>query len=273
MADGRQYVFVAGMPRSGSTLLMNILGQNKNFHVTSTSGLIEVIFQIRNRFSEIQAFKAMGEAAMDKKCIQTMRGALDGFYSDVTAPVVFDKSRGWEAYAEVLQLVLGAKPKIIVPVRDVREVLASFEKLYRNTMSTRQLPDERNTFFQYQTVEGRCNALLNMQGGIVGVPINRIRDAVNRGWRSSMLFVEYSRLCSKPREMMEEIYDFIGQKYEKHDFNKVIQITKEDDLVYLYKGLHDIRPKVEPQESCWQSILPKALTDGFAQDARFWQSF
>jgi sulfotransferase len=272
MSEMKKTVFVAGMPRSGSTLLLNILGQNPRFHVTGTSGVIEILFNIRNQFSNIQAFKALGEDAMDKKCIQTMKGALNGFYSDVTQSVVFDKSRGWEAYLEILNLILGEKPKIICPVRDIREVLASFEKLYRFTMTTRQLPDERAFFYKYQTIEGRCNQLLSIDGGIVGVPVTRIRDAVARGWRSSICFVEYNRLTSKPREMMEEIYDFIGEEYHKHDFQNVQQMTKEDDLVYLYKGLHDIRPKIEPQEPQWHSILPKSYTDLIANEATFWKA-
>jgi sulfotransferase len=34
--------FNSTLPRSGSTLLQNIMGQNPEFHVTPTSGLIDV---------------------------------------------------------------------------------------------------------------------------------------------------------------------------------------------------------------------------------------
>ena len=34
---------VAGLPRSGSTLLMNLLGQNPAIHVTPTSGLVDLV--------------------------------------------------------------------------------------------------------------------------------------------------------------------------------------------------------------------------------------
>ena len=39
---------VVGLPSSGSTLLMNILGQNKEFYVTATSGILDMISQVLN---------------------------------------------------------------------------------------------------------------------------------------------------------------------------------------------------------------------------------
>jgi len=39
----KEIYFINGMPRSGSTLLCNILAQNPEFHVTPTSGLSELV--------------------------------------------------------------------------------------------------------------------------------------------------------------------------------------------------------------------------------------
>jgi hypothetical protein len=44
----KKIYLVAGLPRSCSTLLMNILGQNKEFYVTPTSGILDMISQVRN---------------------------------------------------------------------------------------------------------------------------------------------------------------------------------------------------------------------------------
>ena len=38
--------FQSSLPRAGSTLLQNILGQNPNFYVTPTSGVLELLFSI-----------------------------------------------------------------------------------------------------------------------------------------------------------------------------------------------------------------------------------
>jgi len=39
--------FHCSLPRSGSTILQNILGQNPDFYVTPTSGLMELIYAAR----------------------------------------------------------------------------------------------------------------------------------------------------------------------------------------------------------------------------------
>lgn len=40
--------FLAGLPRSGSTLLANILAQNPSIYVTPTSGIVDMLVQVRN---------------------------------------------------------------------------------------------------------------------------------------------------------------------------------------------------------------------------------
>ncbi len=273
--------FVSGLPRSGSTLLLNILGQNPRFHVTGTSGIVDVMYVTRNMFSEILSFQTMDEELLEKRKINALRGVLFGYYQDAEFPVVFDKSRGVEAHLEMIEKVFEARPKVIVCVRDVREVLASFERLYWKTKATRQLPAEKIMPYRYNVVTERCNQLLApfqenggvASGGIVGMEIERIKDAVRRGWRDSMLFVDYEHLTGKPSRILRDIYDFLGEPEFKHDFDNVQQITEEDDLVWTYKDLHKIRPKVEPQkEKTWMKILPEEYA-GSIKDATFWKKF
>jgi sulfotransferase len=265
--------FVSGLPRSGSTLLLNILGQNPKFHVTGTSGLIDLVQAVKTRVWELPAMKAMGDGLIDQKVSQTVRGLMEGFYSDVPADkIVIDKSRGWEGCLELLKEALGCEPLIICTVRDIREILASFEKLHRKTISSRPHPDEKATPFRAKTTEGRCANLLMVEGGVVGVPITAIKDAVQRGWRKNMLFVDYENLTRNPSAALATLYDFLGEPKFQHDFDNVQQITKEDDLIHIYKGLHDIRPKVEMSNADWKTILPKALTDSYAAEAKFWQT-
>lgn len=57
---------------------------------------------------------------------RVMRAALFAYHT-TQRPVIFDKSRGWLAYLEMLEHVLGQPVKVIVPVRPIVEILASFE--------------------------------------------------------------------------------------------------------------------------------------------------
>lgn len=256
--------FIAGLPRSGTTLLANILAQNPKFHTTATSGIIEILFTVRNRFCELPQFTSMDEAELKATTQRILHGILQARFSNVENPVCFDKSRGWEGILETAEFALGKPPKIICPVRDVREVVASLERAYRKTSAHRQLPDEKARPILYKTVEGRCQMLLRTDTevmGIVGTPIMAIKDAFARGWRDSIHLVEYDYLCEDPKQAMLGIYNFLEEPIFDHDFENVQQVTKENDLVWVYEDLHKIRPKVEPQEPTWPKILPKTVTD------------
>ena len=47
--------FNSSMPRSGSTLIQNILGQNPDIHSTPTDGFLELIYAARVNFTELIA--------------------------------------------------------------------------------------------------------------------------------------------------------------------------------------------------------------------------
>lgn len=245
------YHFIAGMPRSGSTLLCNILAQNPRFHTTGTSGIMDVMFNIRNIWDNLIEFKA---APNEPAKLRVLRAALDAFYEDVEKPIVFDKCRGWLSLLEMAEAVLGRKAKVIVPVRDIRDTLASFEKLWRANAETSQLGQESANYFKFQSVEGRTDTWL--QGDQpVGLAYSRIRDAVARGYSDRLYFVHFERLTREPAQVLKEIYEFLGEEPFEHDFNNVKQVTWEDDSVHGFKGLHDIRSKVEPIEPQWPKVL------------------
>jgi sulfotransferase len=230
-----------------------------------------MLFLVRNNWQSVEAFKAMPEDETERRKAQVLRSMLFGYFDHVEQPVVFDKSRGWLAYLEMAEVVLGRKPKVLVTVRDLRDVLASFEKLFRITASSRQLSQEAAFFHQFQTIEGRCEVLCR-NDQLVGSSFNRVKDAVQRGWRDQMLFVEYERLTASPKAVMKDVYEFLGEEPFAHDFDNVEQVTQEDDLVHVWKNLHKIRKKVEPQAPQWPSILPKNVADKYAADAKFWNA-
>ena len=47
--------YQSSMPRAGSTLLQNLMGQNPAFHVTPTSGMIDLMLGARIGYNQNQA--------------------------------------------------------------------------------------------------------------------------------------------------------------------------------------------------------------------------
>ena len=252
MADGsddKTYHVIAGMPRSGSTLLCNILAQNPRFEVTATSEILGVIFNVRDAWVQ-----AIGSACSAERQMGILRGVLRHHYQRRSKPVIFDKCRGWLAAMETLEAILGRKAKVLVPVRDVRDVLASFEKIWRRNVATSLIPHQRTDPVAFEGMEGRCATWMRPQD-IVGLAYARIEDALARGYRDRMHFVRFDRLTSEPEATLRGIYAFLDEPCFAHNFDAVEQVTWEDDMVHGMKGLHDIRAKVEAMPPQWPHIL------------------
>ena len=253
----KTYHFISGLPRSGSTLLCNILMQNPRFWASATSGILDVMFGVRNQWDKLIEFRAIDPAESAAAKLRVLRGILDTYYADVDRPVVFDKSRGWLAHLEMAEAVLGRRAKVLVPVRDPRDVLASFELLWRKTSATRQMAQEPANYFQFQTVEGRCEVWCQSDQP-VGLAYNRVKDALARGFRDRMYFVEFEKLTRNPKRTMRTVYEFLDEPCFDHDFDHVEQVTFENDDVHGIPDLHTIQPKITPIPPRWPSVLGNA---------------
>jgi sulfotransferase len=270
MATEKKICLISGMPRSGSTLLCNLLCQNPRFHATASSGILSILCLIRDTWDKVLEMQAMPDR---KECEdikrRVMREALMGYFGHVGREVMFDKSRGWLQSLELAAEVLGYRPKVLVPVRDLRDVLASFEKLYRKDHGIRAIRSEQDHYGAYLTVGGRCGVAMQADQPI-GNSCAGITDAVARGWRESMLFVEFEELTARPARTMDGIYDFLGEPKFMHQFDDVVQVARENDDKHEYRNLHDIRPKVAPMAPQWPEVLG-AVGNDYSENAYFWR--
>lgn len=258
--------FIAGLPRSGSTLLCNILNQNPKFNATSTSGILEIILAIRNQWDNVTELRASPNKKGKDAVVTPI---LQNYYSIGERPVVFDKSRAWPAYIELAEHILDRKIKILVPVRNIVDVLASFEKLWRKQAHEWQFPQEKSHYFEWQTVEGRAGIWMRSDQP-VGIAYNRIRDALSRGLGDRLLFVEFDHLTNHPKSTMESVYKFLDEEWYEHDFDNVEQTTSENDDIHGIPGLHVIRPKVEPLVVDAKSIIGEDAFKRFS-NSEFWR--
>jgi sulfotransferase len=275
----KKIFIVAGLPRSGSTLLMNILGQNDAFFVTPTSGILDIIVYIRNSWNNNPALLATDRQSREARQIAVMRGVLQGYFSETSRPVCFDKNRLWLEYLETMAVIAGGREnvKVLVTVRDLRDVLASFEKQVRDTSALRQAPMEMADAIRFKTAVQRIQWFIDNQQP-VGRAYNAIRDAVTRGWRDCMHFVEYDALTGDPEKAIDAIYDFLGEPSIRHDFDNVEQITEEDDFFHGFRDLHTIRRKVESQPPSWptvfdQTVRATPMWKEIEKVSRFWRAY
>ena len=261
----KKIYFISGLPRSGSTLLCNILNQNPLFHATATSGILEIVLAIRNQWENVAELRASPNKAGKTAVINSI---LHNYVSIVDRPIYFDKSRGWVAYVELAEATIQEKAKIIVPVRKITDILSSFENLYRKNAHEWQFPQEKTHFFEWQTIEGRADIWMRNDQP-VGIAYNRIRDAISRGYQDRLHFIEFDALTTHPAAAMTNLYSFLGEEYYEHNFDHVEQVTEENDDIHGIPGLHVIRNKVEPLESYGDSLIGATAYEKY-DNAQFW---
>ena len=120
----KNYYFISGLPRSGSTLLSTILSQNTDFYADISSPLSMITENTVRVFSECEN----GPNINEERRINTIQNLFEGYYLQQSQSTVFDTSRSWTRNSSLIKQVF-PNTKILCCVRNVDEIVNSFEKL------------------------------------------------------------------------------------------------------------------------------------------------
>ena len=101
----RRIHYIGGLPRSGSTLLTNILLQNPKFATTATSSLLDFLLQVRDNWNKLEGHKVY-EEGQDKWAV--IRAIMQNYHK-TDKEVIFDKNRGWSTHIEFIEKATGAQ--------------------------------------------------------------------------------------------------------------------------------------------------------------------
>lgn len=256
----KEFYFISGLPRSGSTLLSAILRQNLDFYADISSPVQNLVAATIHVVTNSESNELIDEG----KRKHILRSLFNAYYDAVTPTTVFDTSRGWTSKTSLLK-ELYPQTKIICCVRDLPWILDSFEKIAaKNTLYNATLTDEEAN----QTVTTRCDALMDVKkGGQVVKPYYFLEEGLLLN-PDMICLVEYEELCKYPEATMQKIYKFIGKPYFKHDFDNVEYENEPYDRALNMKSLHTVRKKVSWEQRL--SILPKSVWDKYA-GKEFWR--
>ena len=235
--------FMSGFPRAGSTLLMNILAQNPKLHGTPTSGLISSVLNLRDSWNKNDAFKSNVEDEIYPHIKNMLTGMIYGYYYDQLkmGQIPIDKSRGWVSNIDLLDELFDTKVKFVYPIRNVVDVLISFEKIKRKSQIIKQNVGDEGKINDMTTI-GRSMNLLKPEN-VVGLPILELRELIYRGETDRLMFVVFDDLLKHPEIVMRSLYSQMDLEYFSHDFNNVKQVTKEYDIMHGFPphSLHKIK--------------------------------
>lgn len=256
----KEYFFISGLPRSGSTLLSSILNQNPSFYAGISSSMQEIIVSTISVITNSENNYVIDE----NRRKELLKDIFESYYKITDKPVVFDTSRGWTAKTTLLKYLF-PNTKIICCVRDLFWILDSFEKItLKNTLYNSFLtdPESRNT------VTTRCDALMDVKKeGQVVKPYYWLEEGLLAN-PDMILLVEYEDLCKNPKKIMQDIYNFINMPYFEHDFKNVEYKNEAFDSFLNMHGLHTTKKEVQWEER--NSILPRSVWDKYA-GKEFWR--
>jgi sulfotransferase len=247
----RKFYFIGGLPRSGSTLLTNILIQNPKFQTTTTSSFLDLLLQIRDNWSKIEGHKNYPDG-QDKWNV--IRAVMQSYHK-TDKNIIFDKNRAWTNNIEFIEKSTGERVKVIACVRNLEDICTSFEKLFRKNRAEGEIHNEFSTP-QMKTIDGRVSVWTSDEG-VIGRPYVSMLDTIQRGLGDRILFLPYEDWTANPELWFNKIYSFIGEDYFHHDFNNINQVMRENDAGYGWgSDLHEIKTgKLIPAKSEAKEIL------------------
>lgn len=253
--------FLAGAPRSGSTLLWSLLGQNKSNHVSpKNNSLVEMVVRDANDWTTREGFRTHGIKRLTPRIRGYLRGHFPAFYPELSeGRAVFDDCRGWLAQIRLLEDILERRVQLIVTIRDVKDICASFEAKFHENQLTRP-PRSEMQRVTGATVLGRCQQYLAADATL-GLWCNWLKDVYETGLADRLILVPNNKLVAEPIGVVHLIHEALGLPEFVCDPDSV-ESPDEDDIQGYGLPYHTLRPSVDQTAVGRGNSLP--------QDARDW---
>lgn len=270
----KKYAFMAGLPRSGSTLLAAILNQNPEIHSSPNSPMCGMMWNLEQSIMASEPWNAYPKPQVLPNVV---RGVLESFYSDTSSSLIIDKNREWSMpqHFQLLQRNMPYEPRIIITVRSIIEILASFINLVnenegRVSFIDKEIEQNKSAHFYKNNDEIRCNSLMRA-GGPIDNALYGIMFASQPENRRFFHFVEYDTLVSKTEETMNGIYNFLNMDNFQHNFSSIQNNFHENDAVYGLKGMHDVGQNISRSNIDIAKVLPQSVLFQYS-NMEFWRN-
>ncbi len=243
----KEFFFLAGMQRSGATILSQILNQNPDIWVSPASPLFRMMLTQTQSHNELENVDYDRSAAIDDM-IATMPHS---FYQDKPAKYIIDKNLNWPSPQGIgiIAKYITKNVKFICPVRNVLDVLTSFDTIINASEDSKNNQMDQQAIaqtFGNQPLADRRAEFLMRNDKDVSLSLNFMRHAAIPEYRHLFHFVEYDDFVNDPKKEIDKVYDFLEIKKYNHEFENIKDVSgiSEDSVVGI-KNLHKIRPTVQ----------------------------
>jgi sulfotransferase len=250
--------FLAGLPRSGSSVLAAIINQNPDVYVTPTSPMLDMVVKNQDAFWELPAVKAN---PCPEQLTNVTRAMINAMWMHRTEPVIIDKNRGWGKNMPASTILLEKEIKVIATIRDLPSIMASWLTLIRNQPDNHIDDILRQRGMEVNDENRMGEMWFNMVKDCMEATAQLLKDAPNR-----LLLIPYDGLICFPQMTLERIERFLKLPEWKYDFENIQSNTNDDDLsAWGFDGMHRVRPTLEKTSKHARSILGDMLYERFVE--------
>tara|TARA_R100000306_G_C4336494_1_gene123026 strand:- start:62 stop:847 length:786 start_codon:yes stop_codon:yes gene_type:complete len=259
----KEIFFLVGLPRAGNTLFGSLMNQNPDIAVTANS----ITGTVMGQLFELKRSEVFKNYPDHKSLNNLAYHVLDLYYKDWNQKYIIDRAP-WGIPINLKLLKETRKNiKMIVLVRDVIEVLASFIRWAHKT------PDAFINRHKAKTVEEKCDRLMR-GNGLVHRGLIAIKHLLLPQNKGLYHMVEYDDLVNHPKRTIEGVYDFLKIPKFKHRFSNLDQFEvnglKYDEAI-VGEGLHTIKTNaISKSKYDAHSIIPESIINKYGR-CNFWR--
>jgi len=259
----KQFFFMAGLPRSGGTLISSILNQNPDIYVSPQSTLPNTLGAAYNQYQS----KENKDSDQFQNIFNVVDMTIPVFYSLHQEKYIIDKNFSWlEPHPYViLENHLKNDIRVICPVRSVLEILASWNRLCekdpnnaydveikRTDRSKLPMADKRANYFMRIGTDG------DTPSGILN-SIENMKRVLYPQFKDNIMLVDYEILMQDTKWTIDAIYDFLEIEHYEHDLDNLSTPHTYNDT-WGVKDHHTIKSSIKQEKYDLEKIfLPETI--------------
>jgi len=211
MNTNKKMHFLCGLPHSGSDILVNLLDQNPLIHLSTNSG----IPQILEGLSKLYENEGM------EKLFPLMEKSIELSYLNINKSIIIDESLDWctPMIMDTMKVLLQKNIKIIMTVRHIPDCASS--------LIINEKPDDMCNFvFTNKSLENLKEAYLKLK-------------FCYTNWPENFMILEYENLLNDPKKEIKKIHEYLNLSDFDYNLSYISEVKKdiinsEDILKYYY---------------------------------------
>lgn len=241
----KSIIYIAGLPRSGSTLLCQLLGLHSSVDSSGHSSPLQgVLHALRHQLSDNEFLLSQLDVDFERgyqRLLNINRSVINGWFAETEKDWVVDKNRGWLSQIDLLSQ-LDPDFKMVVCVREPAQIYGSIEAQHQKTILL-DFPDHSAALSRH----ARADKLFGPEG-VIGGPLKAIEalQDIPDALQQRLFYVVFEHLVSEPQAVLSDLYQWLG--LPASDFNPAALTVKphESDSYYRFKYSHQTQTRITP---------------------------